>query len=124
MTGHSNNIFEGETILWPDASLGEMAAGYEDFTIRVREEAGGKKVVRCLGYIGFQMLGFWDEVIIETATVHSNHSFISECERRLKSLPETGAKTRAAAGNQLLEITLIDGCKLWVCAQQFRCEQG
>ena len=124
MTGHSSNILEGETILWPDASLEEMAAGYEEFTIRVREEAGGRKVVRCLGYIGFQMVGFWDELIIEAATVHSNHSFIGECERRLESLPESGAKTRAAKGNQLLEITLIDGCKLWVCANQFCCEQG
>ncbi len=124
MAGHSNNNIQGDPILWPDASLERIGAGYEEFTIRVREDAGGTKVIRCLGYIGFQMVGFWDEVIIETAVVHSNHPFIGDCERRLKSLPETGAKTRAAAGNHLLEVVLIDGCKLWVCARQFRCEQG
>ncbi len=101
MAGHSNNSIQGDPILWPDASLERIDAGYEEFTIRVREDAGSTKVIRCLGYIGFQMVGFWDEVIIEKATVHSNHPFISECERRLKSLPETGAKTRVATGNQL-----------------------
>src|SRR3974390_3477963 len=105
MNGHFNNI-EGEGILWPDASLEGVEAGYEVFSIRVREESGGGKVVHCLGYIGFQMAGFWDEVIIETARVLSDHPFISDCERRLKSMPETGAKTRAATGNLLLEITL------------------
>ena len=124
MAGHSNSIIQGDIILWPDAGLERLDAGYEEFTIRLREEAGGTKLVHCLGYIGFQMVGFWDEVIIETATIHSNHSFIADCERRLSSLPETGSKTRAATGNHLLEIILIDGCKLWVCAHEFRCEQG
>ena len=123
MAGHSNNILEGESIIWPDASLEGMEAGYEEFTIGVREEAGGRKIIRCLGYIGFQMVGFWDEIIIETATFHSKHLFIDGCERRVKSLRETGAPTRAATGSQLLEIALIDGCKLWVRAHQFRCEQ-
>lgn len=122
MNGHFNNN-EGEKILWPDASLERVEVGYEDFSIHVREEAGGKKVVRCLGYIGYQMVGFWDEVIIETARVLSDHPFISDCERRLKSMPETGAKSRAATSNLLLEITLIDGCRLWVCAHQFRSER-
>jgi hypothetical protein len=123
MNGHTNNI-EGESILWADASLEGLEVGYEELSIPVREETGARKVVRCLGYIGFQMVGFWDEVIIETVKVHSDHPFIGDCERRLKSMPETGAKTRAATGNLLLEIMLIDGCRLWVCAHQFRCERA
>lgn len=114
---------EINTIRWPDASLEGIDAGYDAVTIRVREETGSTKLVNCLGYIGFQMVGFWDEVIIDGATVHSAHPFIADCERRVKSsLAETGSTTRAAAGNRLLEITLIDGCRLWVCAQRFRSE--
>jgi hypothetical protein len=124
MNGHMNNDIEGEGILWADASLEGVDAGYENFSIRIREEGGGRKVVRCLGYIGFQMVGFWDEVIIETARVVSSHLFIGDCERRLRSLPETGAKGRKATANRLLEVVLIDGCKLWVCARQFRCDQS
>ena len=119
MTGDSNNNIQGDPILWPDASLERIDAGYEEFTIRVQEDTGGIKTIRCLGYTGFQMVGFWDEVIIETAMIHSDHPFIIDCERRVKALPETGSKTRTATGNQLLEIILIDGCKLWVCAHQF-----
>src|SRR5437879_2619003 len=106
MSGHSNNTIKGETILWPDASLDRLDAGYEEFIVSVREDAGGTKMVHCLGYIGFQMVGFWDEVIIETATIHSNHPFIADCERRVKSFPESGAQTRLWTGNFLLEITL------------------
>jgi hypothetical protein len=124
MPSHSKDTLEGGTIVWPDASLEKIDAEYEEFIIRVQEEVGGRKVVRCLGYIGFQMVGFWDEVIIERAIFHPNHAFTRACERRLKSLPETGAKTRAATGNKLLEITFIDGCALWICASQFRCDQG
>ncbi len=122
MTDHSDNGIAGDTILWADASLESIRADYEEFAIRVREDTGGTKLLRCLGYIGFQMVGFWDEMIIETATLHSRHPFLTECERRLKQLPPGGAKMRMATGNRLLEITLIDGCRLWICANQFQSE--
>ena len=122
MTDHSDNGIKGDIILWADASLESIQADYEEFAIRVREDTGGIKLLRCIGYIGFQMVGFWDEMIIETATLHSQHPFLAECERRLKQSPQGGSKTRTATGNRLLEITLIDGCRLWVCASRFRSE--
>jgi len=121
MNGRSNNI-EGESILWPDSSLEGVQAEYENFSIHIREETGARKTVHCIGYIGFQMIGFWDEMIIETARVLPVHSFITDCEQRVKFLPETGAKSRVASGNVLFEIILIDGCKLWVCAHRFHCD--
>jgi hypothetical protein len=117
MSGRSNEVIEGEIVLWADSSLDGFEVGYEEFSIRIREEGGKALVVRCLGYIGFQMIGFWDEVIIETATLHSDHPFIADCERRVKSLPESGSQMRSAIENRLLEITLIDGCQLLVCAK-------
>jgi hypothetical protein len=122
MLGHSNNAIEGEVILWADASLEGIEAGYEEFTIRIREDTGSAKLLRCRGYIGFQVVGFWDEAIIETASLHSGHPFIAECERRLEALPESGSLMRMATGNRLLEIILIDGCKLLVCANHFHTE--
>ena len=58
MVGHSNNSIQSDHILWPDASLERIDAGYEEFTIRVREDADSTKVIRCLGYVGFQIVGF------------------------------------------------------------------
>src|SRR6266853_1673435 len=95
MSGRSINAIEGEVILWADASLERIDAGYEEFIIRIREDTDSTKLLRCLGYIGFQIVGFWDEVIIETATLHSNHPFIADCERRLEALPESGSTIRA-----------------------------
>ena len=48
MTDHSSKIINGETILWPDASLEKIDAGYEEFTVRIREDAGSTKLVYCL----------------------------------------------------------------------------
>lgn len=124
MTGHFDNEIQGEPILWADASLNGIDAGYEELAISVREDIGISKTIRCLGYIGFQMVGYWDEVIIESSSLYSSHAFITECELRLQHMPESGCAARVANKNMLLEIILIDGCKLWVCASQFRCESA
>jgi len=122
MYGHINTTLQGDPIFWADASLERLDAGYEEFAIYVREDSGVPKKIRCIGFIGFQMIGFWDEIIIETANIHITHPFIGDCEHRIKLLPETGTETRFASKNLLLEISFIDGCKLWVCAKQFLCE--
>lgn len=79
-------------------------------------------VCRCIGHIGIQLMGVWDEAIIESTRLHLEHSFIAECEARVKHLPQHADESRRVNGNQLLEVVLIDDCKLWVCAQEFRCE--
>ena len=122
MNGHSSDTFEGEIVIWADASLERFQAGYEEFTLYIQEDNGSTKLIRCFGYIGFQMVGFWDEVIIETAAIHSSHPFIIDCERKVSTLPDSGSNLRTATGNRLLEITLIDGCSLLVCANHFRSE--
>jgi hypothetical protein len=121
MNGRSNAQIQGESVLWPDASLEGIQADYDAFILRITEDSGSTKVIRCPGYVGYQMVGFWDEVIIESSTIVSAHPFISECESRIKQLPEGGSADRSQTGNYLLEIVFIDGCKLWVCGKQFIC---
>jgi hypothetical protein len=122
MSGHSDKSTYGGPILWPDTLLDNIEIGYDEITIDIREESGRSRKVRCLGYIGFQMIGFWDELIVEAATTLTNHPFIEDCERRLESLAESGSRFRTTKGNLLLEVLFIDGCKLWVCGAQFRYE--
>jgi len=112
---------EGESISWADASLEKIETTYDDVALLLREDGGARRLLHCLGYVGFQMVGFWDEVIIEKATICSDHPFIAECERRLERLPASGTNTRHPTGNRLLEVTFIDGCRLWVCANRFQC---
>ncbi|MEI9961405.1 MAG: hypothetical protein WDM76_09855 [Limisphaerales bacterium] len=122
MNGHSNTKIEGKSIFWPDSSIKKLEAGYEEFIIEIHDDMGGKKFLHCIGYVGFQMIGFWDEVIVEKAMLHVSHQFIDDCEQRLKQLPQSGSTARITTGNRMLEILFIDGCKLWICASQFRCE--
>jgi hypothetical protein len=65
------------------------------------------------------MVGFWDEVIIHDARIYASHDFISQCEHRVMNQLPSGSTERAATGNFLLELELIDACKLWVCAKRF-----
>jgi hypothetical protein len=122
MSDNSDKNIHGGPILWPDTLLEKIELEYDELVIHVREESGRSRRVRCLGYIGFQMIGFWDEVIVETATMLAIHPFIEDCERRLESLPESGSRSRATKGNLLLEVLFIDSCKLLVCGAQFHYE--
>lgn len=124
MTGHTSGDLEGSAILWADASLERIEADFSDLVIIISEDTGTRRQVRCSGYIGYRLSGFWDEVIIDYALVHRSHPFISECESKLSGSPESGCPARASSNNRLLEIALIDGCRLWVCAGRFRMEAG
>jgi hypothetical protein len=53
--------------------------------------------------------------------IHSQHSFLSECEERVRRMPESGSRSRRAAGNRVLELELIDGSSLLICASEFEC---
>ena len=52
---------------WPDADLEQASLDYDAVVLRIRESTGHVKMVRCEGYIAFEMSGFWDEMIIESA---------------------------------------------------------
>jgi len=119
--GLSNNI-EGEHILWPDSNLEGVQAEYENFSIQIREETGARKTVHCVGYIGFQMLGFWDEMIVENSKSSAAHPFVIDCEQKVKSLPETGAKVECLVATYSWKSPSIDSCRLWVCAHCFHCD--
>ena len=112
---------KGDSIRWADASLEKIETTYDKVALHLCEDSGQRKLLHGLGHIGFQMIGFWDEMIIEKAAVSSDHPFIAECERRVERLPATGTNARRPTGNRLLEVTFIDGCRLWVCAHRFHC---
>jgi hypothetical protein len=115
-------MIEGINIRWPDASIRGVFCDYDNFNVEVQdndEHDHAAKTLRCLGFLGFQMVGFWDEIIVHDARVYPSHDFIAQCEHRVMNQLPSGSIERSATGNVLLEIELIDGCKLWVCAKRF-----
>jgi hypothetical protein len=115
-------MIEGINIRWHDASVRGISCDYDVFNVEILEDekhGHATKTLCCLGFLGFQMVGFWDEVIIHDARICASHDFISQCEHRVMTQLPSGSIERVATGNLLLELELIDGCKLWVCAKRF-----
>lgn len=115
-------MIEDIQLRWPDASVSGMSCDYEALCLRIQESGSPDQAIRklrCYGYIGFQMVGFWDEVVIHDARIHKSHEFIAQCELRVADQLRSGSIERTPVGNKLLEIEMIDGCRLWVCAKRF-----
>jgi hypothetical protein len=118
----------GETlltdILWPDAELDSASVDYDDVTITVRESTGRQRSIRCEGHIGYELCGFWDEVIVEHAELTEHDEIIERCIRELSQRlgtdwPETGNASRNDRSWKALIIHLSDGAALKIVAARF-----
>lgn len=124
MTGHFGVL----GIVWADAELESVTIDYDVVVLSLTETAtGSTRCVRCEGYIGYQMLGFWDEVVVESATVAEEHDFLSRCLASIRGrypggLPSTGQPARNEQLWSLLTLRLSDGAELLIAANKFLVE--
>jgi len=117
MTGLSNATSTLHQVLWADAELGRLEVDYDDLCLVVRESTGTMKRVICEGYLGFELAGFWDEVVIMSAEVVAGGPFLDRClsslDRRLGHSPlASGSEARNRERAMQLVLTLDDGCQL------------
>ena len=113
-----------ESILWPDASLEHVSVDYDAVVLQVRESTGQVKSVRCEGHIAFELSGFWDEVIIESAQLVSEHPAIDRAVRSIAQRlgdgwTDSGNEQRNTRRWMALVIDLSDGCAIEVVAAKF-----
>jgi hypothetical protein len=115
MNGH---LIEGaeqlRTINWADAQLERIEIDYESVELLIQESSGRRIEVSCLGYIGYEAIGFWDETIIESAALIEDDALIARCileigNRAGGKLLETGCAYRNKRKFNVLHITFIDG---------------
>lgn len=114
-------------IFWPDATLVSICADYDAVTLVIREARGNRLRVTCDGHIGFELIGFWDETIVERVDLDTHGQFLTRClesiERRHGvSPPVSGSATRNGLEAFQLVVTLIDGAQLSVAAKGIRTE--
>jgi hypothetical protein len=119
MAGPSDFALILAQVLWPDAELSRIEIDYDDLKLLVREESGAIKRVTCQGYLGYELSGFWDEVIIATAEVTGEGAFLNRClsgiALRAGSAPlPSGSEARNRERVMQLVVTLGDGCQLYV----------
>lgn len=127
MAGLSDMALTLAQVAWADAELSRIEIDYDDVRLFVRESSGVVKRVSCEGYLGHQLIGFWDEIIVVAAELTDGGPFLDSClsaiARRLKdkSLP-SGSEARNRERAMQLVLTLGDGCQLSVAMKGLRVE--
>lgn len=111
-------------VLWPDAEIESLAVDYDAVRIVLAESTGARREVQCFGYIGFRVVGFWDEVVVADAALFESAPFIDECLHSLEVrhtlvLPRTDSSDRNAGRWTLLQVTLSDGVNIQIVASRF-----
>jgi hypothetical protein len=121
MNGRFNSDAFINEVLWSDSSIESVYGDYERFVIIIQESTGTRKEISCSGYIGYQLVGFWDEVIVQTAHLYYKHDFIDNCVKKTTNNPlmDSGCEDRTLKELKLLEINLLDGVCLYVVGSKF-----
>jgi hypothetical protein len=119
MNGHSN--FRLNDILWADSEIEKLEIDYSNVFLTITESNGRKRKISFKGYIGFSVIGFWDEIVIEKLLLHQKHPFLESCVNQLekkygKFLPPSGDKARNNKDWVLSELYLSDGTSIFIVA--------
>jgi len=127
MPGHSNDEAVLTEVLWADAELGTVSIDYDAVTVGVKESTGKQRLIRCEGYVGYGLCGFWDEVVVVRAELTDHHEAIQRCTNELSrrwgtDWPDTGNDGRNSRQWKALVIHLSDGTALEIVAARFSVE--
>ncbi len=116
-------------VLWPDAALQSLIFEYDLLTLQLVETGGSEVAVDAHGPIAFQLMGMWDEMIIERGVLMRDDAFSDEAWQSVRlrngeQPSESGSPDRNRKVWQTLEVTFIDGCRLLVAAARFESRRG
>jgi len=113
----SKNIEQLNKVVWTDAEFNICEIHYDFIKIKITESNGVSKNIICRGYIGFEGIGIWDEVVINKAIICNNHSLIDRSLNLIKKrfnqkIPDSGSDARNLQEWSMLQISFIDGSDL------------
>jgi hypothetical protein len=125
MSGRSEMTSDRLDIRWADAQLSGVDASYERCEFEITETDGRRVRVLAVGHIGFQLTGFWDEIVIESADIVPAHPFAEQClqsisERLGEPAPPSGSPERNSGEFSTLVVSLSDGAVLLCTAAKFQ----
>lgn len=122
MNGRSSDWFH--TIQWTDAELTTLCINYHEIRMQLIEPSYKRTTLRCHGYIGYAVIGFWDEMIIARAILNETDPFVEAC---LQQMTQRSGGHWMASGDVArntgtfcgLHIHFIDGAVLQIAAAHF-----
>ncbi len=117
MADHSSNLVSFNSILWADAELIGFMANYDVAVVTIKESTGLFRDVICRGYIGYELPGFWDEIVIDRGELLDRDTFLNTCRQRISDCfggnpLNSGCDERNGRVFSQLKIHLSDGCAL------------
>lgn len=126
MAGHSSALELGK-IRWADAELRGVNIDYDAVSLIIRESDGALKTLRADGYIGYSLVGFWDEVVIERAEISETHAGLDACVNSIRQRLGTrwldsGNESRNARHWFALLVHFSDGAVLEIFAARLAVE--
>jgi hypothetical protein len=107
-------------VSWSDATVQRVELDYDDATIHLVESSGSSVVVRCVGFVSFEVPALWDEMILASAATSDSSPRIDKAlaevaERNGGSPPRpSGSPARNQLTWWLLDLNFIDGTT-WHC---------
>lgn len=125
MNGLSEFQIAYREVLWADAELIAITIDYENLTLTLRESTGKIQRLVCEGYVGYEMVGVWDEVVIAGARLDATGPFLARCINELDGRLGTnrrasGSEARNRTVTMELTIILSDGCEVHVAMKGLR----
>lgn len=117
-------------IEWPDAKLVSLFVDYEIIRVIISPEfgrgSGSPRLLIASGYIGYQLVGMWDDRFIEGAEISADHPFTGTCLAALADRGvdriDSGSDDRNARTFKTLSVDFQDGSSLLICASRFLLE--
>lgn len=128
MTGRFSVNEVTSSVRWPDSLLEKVTVDYETVRVQVRESTGTTKVVLASGYVGYALVGFWDEGVIEKVEILDDHPSIARCvesitKRLGANWSDTGSPDRNTRRWRAMLVYLSDGAVLEIVAASFAIEK-
>ena len=107
---------------WADACIETVLVEYDSVRLTVADDGHRNRQVSCDGLVGLELVGFWDEMIIESVRLCDDGDLLRRSQALIDSRRRSpaGNVARNAAACFQLDVALIDGCTLRVAAKELR----
>ena len=105
-----------------------LTVKYDSVSIELTEDYTNRRFrVTCLGFIGIEVIGFWDDQIIDRAELSPRHEFINttteQMFKHVRFPRDTGCIERNRGKFELLEIILIAEARIRIVFNELQVEQ-
>ena len=119
------DLRDGANLNWVDANVQYVRMEYDEVVVGFRRDDGTDRAVEIIatGPIGFHWSGLWDETVVESASLTSDHEFARQSWAAIVSRGQDASDSGSPARNSrawlTLDVTFLDGSHLLVAAAEF-----